>query len=95
MTNIEKIRNITIHDAKNNIGKRVVFDNSYNLMKNCGIITSFNQKYILVLYDGDKCSKATLPNHLYFEDEYKKQINKYLIEAGKLLQEDKNKNGYK
>jgi len=60
---------MTIEEAKNSIGRRV----QYIPFKGCdpslieqGTITSTNDKYVFVRYDGDVNSKATRPEDLNF-----------------------------
>ena len=60
------------------IGKRVVYTplNSRGVQEE-GVITSFNDIFIFVRYDGDTHSKATYPHDLeWWFVQYKDEINR-------------------
>jgi hypothetical protein len=60
---------MTLQEAKNNIGKWVVytpFDGCSKDQKEIGIITSVNESYVFVRYGNELHSKATLPEDLKF-----------------------------
>lgn len=58
---------MTLKEARNNIGKWVVYEPFANCpigMKETGIITSVNDTYVFVKYKNELHSKATRPEQL-------------------------------
>jgi hypothetical protein len=52
------------------IGKPVVFISDYSGIKEKGIISSWNKRFVFVTYGKEKVSKATNPKSLFYDNNY-------------------------
>lgn len=60
-----------INPTKDDIGRSVVYNGNYNRVKEYGVITSFNDKFVFVRYSTQHASQggiATLRKDLEYEN---------------------------
>lgn len=64
---------MTLDEARDGIGRLVVYGGNGNTMREEGVITSVNNSYVFVRYTGDMGSKATAAEALQFSIEGEKR----------------------